>query len=199
MSQCRGLKNGLREEALFAHRQSRRSAQAQAHYAMELHEFQHKRPRGRILPVYASYKAKKPFQYMAKFKQSDGSRILSPAEKQLYSPGENLFATVETLWMSHVQREVRWGLCCAHLGVTILLGGKKSGIPGQTSRVFFFIWKRENLFLCQMKWENCAWWVRWELVVPPPLNCTADLTITGGTTFPATCLLTIWGFTCWEF
>lgn len=82
-----------------------------------------------------------------------------------------------------------------------VFGGKKFGLPGQTSMVFFFTWKTKSLFLCQMKWENffCAWWVQWELLVPSLLNCTVVLCITGGITFPATCLLTIWGFTCWEF
>jgi len=62
---------------------------------------------------------------MVKFKQTDASRILSPAEKQLYSADANLFAFAigrNSLSESHTER-IRWGLCCGHLGVRILLGG----------------------------------------------------------------------------
>lgn len=74
----------------------------QTHCRMKLCEFLHERPRGKIPPClhygrllrsgYAFLiQSENPFEYIVKSKQSHASKILSPAEKQLYSAEEKLF------------------------------------------------------------------------------------------------------------
>lgn len=163
-----------------------------------------------VRPWLSLTQSKNPFEYVVKCRQSDAGRMLSAAEKQLYSNDENLLAfAVRTHSLSGSCTEwARWGLCCGHLGIKTLLGGiwrKKNNLAllGRLLWAFFFPslekgricfcarWK-ERTFSVPEEFSGNFWFLQCLIALWSPVLGEIQPFLPPGS-------LQSWGFTCWEF
>lgn len=163
-----------------------------------------------VRPWLSLTQSKNPFEYVVKCRQSDAGRMLSAAEKQLYSNDENLLAfAVRTHSLSGSCTEwARWGLCCGHLGIKTLLGGiwrkKKTwhcwadfyGLffsPSlEKGRICFCARWKERTFSVPEEFSGNFWFLQCLIALWSPVLGEVQPFLPPGS-------LQSWGFTCWEF